>query len=124
MSYAPLQASSLNRAADSQDNSRLSSHISSSQAARSTNGSTSANGATRRVNGHARLRRDGNDHPIIVHSHLCWNWVWQRPQQFLSRLSRRRQILFVEMHRPDSELVAPTARIQTLEAFPNVRLLQ
>jgi glycosyltransferase involved in cell wall biosynthesis len=28
------------------------------------------------------------------------------------------------MHRPDPQLVAPTARIQTVEAFPNVRLLQ
>jgi glycosyltransferase involved in cell wall biosynthesis len=39
-------------------------------------------------------------------------------------LSRRRKILFVEMHRPDPELVAPTARIQSIEAFPNIRLLQ
>lgn len=34
--------------------------------------------------------------PIIVHSHLRWDWVWQRPQQFLSRLSKTHPILFVE----------------------------
>lgn len=36
------------------------------------------------------------NYPIIVHSHLRWDWVWQRPQQFLSRLSKRHRILFVE----------------------------
>jgi hypothetical protein len=36
------------------------------------------------------------NYPIIGHSHLRWDWVWQRPQQFLSRLSKRHRILFVE----------------------------
>ena len=30
-----------------------------------------------------------NGYPIIVHCHLRWEGVWQRPQQFLSRLSQR-----------------------------------
>jgi glycosyltransferase involved in cell wall biosynthesis len=34
--------------------------------------------------------------PIIVHSHLRWDGVWQRPQQFLSRLSRHHSVLFIE----------------------------
>ena len=34
--------------------------------------------------------------PIIVHSHLRWDFVWQRPQQLMSRLSERAPILFVE----------------------------
>ncbi len=38
--------------------------------------------------------------PIIVHSHLGWDWVWQRPQQFHSRLSEKHPILFVEGPRP------------------------
>src|SRR5688572_10569681 len=49
----------------------------------------------------AKLR---SDWPIIVHCHLCWDWVWQRPQQFLSRLSVRHKILFVETHPPDPQL--------------------
>src|ERR1044071_8477108 len=61
---------------------------------------------------------------FIVHCHLSWDWVWQRPQQFISRLSQTRKILFVEMHRPDPELVAPSARLRSLEKFPNVSLLQ
>jgi glycosyltransferase involved in cell wall biosynthesis len=36
------------------------------------------------------------DAPIIVHSHLRWDFVWQRPQQLLSRLAQRNQVLFVE----------------------------
>lgn len=34
--------------------------------------------------------------PIVVHCHLRWDGVWQRPQQILSRLAQRRRILFVE----------------------------
>ena len=34
--------------------------------------------------------------PIIVHSHLRWDFVWQRPQQLLSRFSERSKVLFVE----------------------------
>ncbi len=34
--------------------------------------------------------------PIVVHCHLRWDGVWQRPQQILSRLARSRRIAFVE----------------------------
>lgn len=37
--------------------------------------------------------------PLIAFCHLQWDWVWQRPQQFLSRLAQNRQVLFVETHR-------------------------
>ena len=33
---------------------------------------------------------------IVVFSHLRWGFVWQRPQQFLSRFARRHPVLFVE----------------------------
>ena len=36
------------------------------------------------------------DAPIIVHSHLRWDFVWQRPQQLLSRFAKRSHVLFVE----------------------------
>jgi glycosyltransferase involved in cell wall biosynthesis len=35
-------------------------------------------------------------HPLIVHSHLRWDFVWQRPQQILSRFARNRSVLYVE----------------------------
>src|SRR5438132_6528100 len=63
-------------------------------------------------------------YPIIVHCHLCWDWVWQRPQQFISRLSERHKILFVETIGPDPELAAPLARFRIAENFPNVTLLR
>src|SRR5919199_1717610 len=34
--------------------------------------------------------------PIIVHSHLRWDFVWQRPQQIMSRLAATSRVLFVE----------------------------
>src|SRR5881394_1654142 len=89
MSYAPIDAPSLNRASNSRDNSLLSST------------SSFAQNSSKRTNGHRRrLHRSGHDHPIIAHSHLGWDWVWQRPQQFLSRLSRRHRVLFVEAPQP------------------------
>src|SRR3954452_13931610 len=36
------------------------------------------------------------DRPIIVHSHLRWDFVWQRPQQILSRLATHAPVLFIE----------------------------
>ena len=34
--------------------------------------------------------------PIVVHSHLRWDFVWQRPQQILTRLATDHRIAFVE----------------------------
>jgi glycosyltransferase involved in cell wall biosynthesis len=36
------------------------------------------------------------DYGIVVFSHLRWGFVWQRPQQFLSRFAKKHRILFVE----------------------------
>src|SRR5580765_6928170 len=72
--------------------------------------------ASPKRNGHARksLRpsRVGSsrNHPLIVHCHLCWDWVWQRPQQFVSRLSKGHKVLFVETIAPDPNLASPVAR--------------
>src|ERR1041385_7811937 len=70
-------------------------------------------------NGHARSRRlqprvkaAPDNYSILVHCHLCWNWVWQRPQQFMSRLSRKHKIIFVETLAPDAELATPIARFR------------
>ena len=37
-----------------------------------------------------------NKYGIVVFCHLRWGFVWQRPQQFLSRFARKHPILFVE----------------------------
>jgi UDP-galactopyranose mutase len=48
--------------------------------------------------------------PIIVFSHLRWDFVYQRPQHLLSRLTRQRRVIFIEepiydkAHQPYMEL--------------------
>src|SRR5256885_248674 len=75
-------------------------------------------------NGRRRARKEfRKDYPIIVHCHLQWDWVWQRPQQFISRLSQNHKVLFVETVAPAGELATPMARYRTLENFPNVTIL-
>jgi glycosyltransferase involved in cell wall biosynthesis len=54
--------------------------------------------------------------PVIVHSHLRWDFVWQRPQQIFSRLARDHRILFVE--EPLLEGAEPLLRMS--EPYPNV----
>ena len=43
----------------------------------------------------------------IVHSHLRWDFVWQRPQQLLSRLAKHGPVLFVEEPIHDDQLTTP-----------------
>src|SRR5881394_1063252 len=113
MSYAPIDAPSLNRASNSRDNSLLSST------------SSFAQNSSKRTNGHRRrLHRSGHDHPIIVHSHLSWDWVWQRPQQFLSRLSNRHRVLFIETLPPTPDLVCPRAEFKRIPEYPNLIVLK
>ncbi len=61
---------------------------------------------------------------IIVHCHLHWDFVWQRPQQFHSRLSRRHRILFVEGPRVHSGTLPPHFTLRTDENYPNVTVMQ
>ena len=71
-----------------------------------------------------KLNRQPSEYPIIVHSHLGWDWVWQRPQQFLSRFSKRHQILFVEGPLPSEEVSVPTPEMREVTEFPNITVLR
>lgn len=62
--------------------------------------------------------------PIIVHSHLAWDWVWQRPQQFHSRLSQRHNILFVEGPVPAENVTAASLILREIPHYPNIVVLQ
>jgi len=44
----------------------------------------------------ARTNTPHGSLPLIVHSHLRWDFVWQRPQQILSRFARNGPVMFVE----------------------------
>ena len=55
--------------------------------------------------------------PLIVHCHLRWDFVWQRPQQIFSRLAEQHPVLFVED--PLREPVDATA-LRITEPHPGV----
>ena len=71
-----------------------------------------------------KLNRLPSEYPIIVHSHLGWDWVWQRPQQFLSRFSQRHQILFVEGPVPSEEVSEPEPELREVAEFPNITIMR
>jgi glycosyltransferase involved in cell wall biosynthesis len=62
-------------------------------------------------------------YPIIVHSHLGWDWVWQRPQQFLSRLSQNHRVLFIEGPVP-SDVSTAQLTLREVPDYPNIIVLQ
>ena len=59
--------------------------------------------------------------PIIAFCHLGWDWVWQRPQQYLSRLAKRHRVLFVETYRSDT--LVTRVDLRTPDAHPHVTIL-
>jgi hypothetical protein len=64
-----------------------------------------------------------DDVPIIVHSHLRWDFVWQRPQQILSRMAQHHPVLFLEepVSSPDeSRLIISSTRSGVIRAVPAV----
>lgn len=59
---------------------------------------------------------------IVVFSHLRWGFVWQRPQQFLSRFAKKQKILFVE--EPFFDLTESTEpRLDFHRVMPNVTVI-
>ena len=56
---------------------------------------------------------------IVVFSHLRWGFVWQRPQQFLSRFAKKHSVLFIEepfFDRPEHD----EPELQFHRVMPNV----
>jgi glycosyltransferase involved in cell wall biosynthesis len=73
-----------------------------------------------------RDQAQSREHPLIVQSHLRWDFVWQRPQQLLSRFARTAPVLFIEepFHLDDStsdrlELTVPCTNV--IRAVPLLR---
>ncbi|HWE02549.1 MAG TPA: family 1 glycosylhydrolase [Tepidisphaeraceae bacterium] len=59
---------------------------------------------------------------IVVFSHLRWGFVWQRPQQFLSRFAKKHKILFVE--EPFFDIPAGAEpRLDFHRVMPNVTVI-
>jgi glycosyltransferase involved in cell wall biosynthesis len=64
----------------------------------------------------ARSLNKRDDLPVIVHCHLRWDFVWQRPQQIFSRLAAHHPIAFVE----EPMWQEGQRRLDISEPFPNV----
>ncbi len=52
-----------------------------------------------------------SDAPLLVHSHLRWDFVWQRPQQLMSRFAQHAPVLFVEEAVFVDDLATPTLEL-------------
>ena len=83
-------------------------------------------GADARSSGSANLQVGTDKHldryGIVVFSHLRWGFVWQRPQQFLSRFAKKHHVLFVEepfFDRPEGS----EPDLQFHHAMPNVTVV-
>ena len=59
---------------------------------------------------------DRGSFPIIVHCHLRWDFVWQRPQQIFSRLAKNHPVLFIE----DPVIADGEPRLAIDEPYPNL----
>ena len=54
--------------------------------------------------------------PIVVHSHLRWDFVWQRPQQTMARLAECHRVAFIEEPIADGG----EARVLVTQPQPNI----
>lgn len=72
---------------------------------------------------HVKNQETTSQYPIIVHSHLRWDWVWQRPQQFLSRLAAEHPVLFVEEPLAVSNMQSPRAVLREVPSVPKIMVL-
>ena len=64
----------------------------------------------------ATSEASNNALPIIVHCHLRWDFVWQRPQQLFVRLAGRHRIAFIEEPLTDDG----ETRLAITEPFPSL----
>ena len=57
---------------------------------------------------------------VVCVSHLWWDWVWQRPQQLLSRLAARWPVFWVD--EPRLQIGPAGDRFEVDEPLPGVRV--
>ncbi len=67
----------------------------------------------------ARESKSTDKYGIVVFCHLRWGFVWQRPQQFLSRFAKKHPILFIEEPFFDQPEGAEP-RVELHRVMPNV----
>ena len=81
---------------------------------------SSANGALHGDNDSSlngrQLPKYRENFPIVVHCHLRWDFVWQRPQQIFSRMAAHHPITFIE----EPMWQGSERRLHISEPYPNV----
>jgi glycosyltransferase involved in cell wall biosynthesis len=84
------------------------------------NGSAKPQAAASRIaEVEARETKSTDKYGIVVFCHLRWGFVWQRPQQFLSRFAKKHPILFIEEPFFDQPEGAEP-RVELHRVMPNV----
>jgi beta-glucosidase/6-phospho-beta-glucosidase/beta-galactosidase len=68
---------------------------------------------------HGRDASATGKYGIVVFSHLRWGFVWQRPQQFLSRFAKKHPVLFIEEPFFDQK-EGSDPRVEMHRVMPNV----
>ena len=66
---------------------------------------------------------DENRPTLLCFSHLRWDFVFQRPQQLMSRFSEDMAVVFWEEPIEIDKRETPLLRVRAAEGFPNVRVV-
>lgn len=66
---------------------------------------------------------DENRPTLLCFSHLRWDFVFQRPQQLMSRFSEDMTVVFWEEPMEIDKREIPLLRVRTAEDYPNVRVV-
>lgn len=74
------------------------------------------------VSTHRTQLPDIHTAPVICFCHLSWDWVWQRPQQYLSRFAKKHPVLFVETY--CSNVPSTAVELRYPADHPNVTIAQ
>src|SRR4051794_5557811 len=60
---------------------------------------------------------------LVVLSHLDWDWVWQRPQQLVSRMAKTYDVWFFQEPKCRTDIDAPMLEVRPGDMVTTVRLV-
>jgi UDP-galactopyranose mutase len=69
------------------------------------------------------LAPDSDQPTLLCFSHLRWDFVFQRPQQLMSRFANEMAVTFWEEPIETGETDTPLLRVRSADDFPNVRIV-
>ena len=66
---------------------------------------------------------DSDKPTLLCFSHLRWDFVFQRPQQLMSRFANEMTVIFWEEPVEIGERETPLLRVRAADDYPNVRIV-